>query len=92
MKLIGRDVLAHFRQKHSDVRPQVDAWIVEVEEAKWTSFHDIRKRYASASAIPDSKVVFNLKGNKYRVRAQVNYQYGIVKVDRAGTHKEYMKW
>jgi mRNA interferase HigB len=92
MKLIGRDVLAQFRQKHSDVRSRVDAWIAEVENVAWSSFHDIKQRYASASSIPGGKVVFNLKGNKYRLRVQINYQYGVVKVDRAGTHNEYMNW
>jgi mRNA interferase HigB len=92
MKLIGRDKLAEFKRKHSDARSQVEAWTAEVEEAQWGSFHDVKRRYASASSLPDGKVVFNLKGNRYRLRAQVNYKLGIVKVDRVGTHEEYDRW
>lgn len=92
MKLIGRHILVQFKRKHADIRSQVDAWEAEVEEAEWATFHDLRRRYASASSVPGGKVVFNLKGNKYRLRARINYQYGIVSVDHAGTHEEYLKW
>jgi mRNA interferase HigB len=92
MKLIGRHILVQFKLKHADVRSQVDAWEAEVKDAEWTTFHDIRRRYASASSIPAGRVIFNLKGNKYRLRVMVNYPNRIVKVDRAGTHEEYLKW
>lgn len=92
MKLIGRDKLTHFKQKHGDVRSQVDAWEAEVKLARWSSFHDVRKKYGSASYVPEGMVVFNLKGNKYRLRVIVNYAFGIVVVDRIGTHDEYMDW
>mgnify|MGYP003644015526 CR=1 len=92
MKLVGRDILVQFKLKHADVRSQVDAWEAEVKAVNWVSFHDLRERYSSASSVPDGKVVFNLKGNKYRLRVRVDYQNGIVKIDRAGTHEEYSKW
>jgi mRNA interferase HigB len=92
MKLIGRPILADFKQRHADVRSQVDAWEAEGEEAEWATFHELRSRYASASMVPGDKVVFNLKGNKYRLRVVISYPNRIVKVDRVGTHEECLKW
>ncbi len=92
MKLLGMKVLEEFRLNHADIRDQLDAWIAEVFEAEWKTPQDIKDRYARASFLAGNCVVFNLKGNSYRLDVKVNYKNQIVLVRRIGTHKEYDTW
>lgn len=92
MKLIGLEVLENFRRGHADIRNPLDAWEAEARDAQWTTPQDIKARYASASFIGDDRVVFNIKGTKYRLDVKVNYRHQIVLVKRIGTHEEYNKW
>ena len=69
------------------------AWAAEVEDAEWQNTMDIKNRYRrTASIIDGGRVVFNLKGNKYRLDTRINFPTRIVLVVRAGTHAEYDRW
>ncbi len=92
MKVIGRNQLDDFAAQHADVRSQIDAWICEVEDAEWLTPNDIKARFPSASFLPNSRVVFNLKGKHYRLDTKVNYKNQIMLIKRIGTHAEYDKW
>lgn len=92
MRLAGRLLLEEFASKHAEIRGPLRAWIAEVEEARWRSPSDVKSRYPSASILSENRVVFNLKGNKYRMETKINYEVGVVLVTRIGTHKEYSKW
>jgi len=92
MKIVGRNILERFTRAHADVRGQVDAWVCEVEEAKWETPSDIKERYAHASFLLNNRVVFNLKGNKYRLDTKVGFKNQVVLVIRIGTHAEYSTW
>lgn len=92
MKIVGRQILEDLKQKHADVRSQVDAWEAEVKDALWETPHDIKARYPSASLLADRRVIFNLKGPRYRLSIQVSYKNKMVYIEKAGTHDEYMKW
>lgn len=92
MKLIGRKKLDDFKNRYADVRSQLDAWEAEVLIATWSKPMDVKQRYASASILSDNQIVFNLKGNKYRLLVQVSYKNTIVFIKNIGTHDEYMNW
>ena len=92
MEIFGRNTLADFKAKHQDASSQIDAWVAEVGVARWDKPPDIKARYVSASFLSDRHVVFNIKGNKYRLLVQVSYKNQVVFVKKAGTHQEYMKW
>jgi mRNA interferase HigB len=92
MRLVGRAVLTAFAKQHADVRGPLNAWIVEVEEASWNGPADIKARYPSASLLSDNRVIFNIKGNTYRIETKVSYEITVVLVTRIGTHAEYSKW
>lgn len=92
MNILGRIILSTFKAAHADASSQIDAWEAEVEAASWGKPADIKARYSSASFLPENHVVFNIKGNKYRLLVQITYKSRIVLVKRAGTHQEYMKW
>ncbi len=92
MRLLGREILWEFARSHGDAGPQVDAWIAEVMEAKWTTPAHLKARYPKASILSSNRVVFNLNGNRYRLVVLINYTVGVVVVERIGTHAEYSRW
>jgi mRNA interferase HigB len=92
MELLGRNILSDFKAAHPDACSQIDSWEAEVKGADWQTPSDIKARYGSASVLKDNHIVFNIKGNKYRLLVQVAYKTKIVLVKKAGTHQEYMNW
>lgn len=91
MKLVGLLKLEEFKQTHADSRRPLDSWRKEVEDAKWDGPHDIKMRYPSASFLANNLVIFNIKGNKYRLVIKAKYRNGVVMIDWIGTHAEYDK-
>lgn len=92
MRVVGREKLELFAVRHADVRSQIDAWLWEVMEADWESSVDVKSRYRTASFLAENRVVFNLRGNKYRLVAKISYTAQVVFVERVGTHAEYSRW
>jgi len=92
MKVVGRKDLDSFAHKHADVRAQIDPWLCEVEEDEWQTPNDIKKRYSHASFLVNNRVIFNLKGNKYRLDTKVSFKNQVVLIVRIGTHEEYSTW
>ena len=92
MRLVGKEVLAQFAKQHAAIRGPLNAWIFEVEEADWTGPADIKARYPNASILNDNRVMFNIKGNSYRIETKVSYAIKVVLATRIGTHAEYSKW
>lgn len=60
-----------FWEKHKDCEQQLKAWYDEAQEASWTSPVDIKTLYPSASFLIDNRVVFNIKGNSYRLIVKI---------------------
>ncbi|MBL8159121.1 type II toxin-antitoxin system HigB family toxin [Candidatus Saccharibacteria bacterium] len=92
MTLHNKEELASFKRKHPDAVGQINAWEAEVEAADWQSSHRVKERYSHASIINRREIVFNISGNKYRIWVLISYLNRIVKVIKAGTHREYDKW
>ncbi len=92
MRVVGRQLLEDFKRQHADARGSVDAWLAEAKEATWETPHHVKERYASASILRNGVVVFNIRGNRYRLAVRIAYQTQIVKVLAVGTHKEYDSW
>jgi len=67
------------------------AWIAEVKAANWSTPADVKAKYGSASILRNSRVVFNICGNSYRLVVSINYDTSIVYVRFVGTHSEYDK-
>ena len=91
MRLVGRDKLDQFCTEHADCRKWIAAWITDVGEARWRTPQDIKDRYASASMLERNTVIFNVRGNEYRLVTVVAYQVGVVAVEWIGTHAEYSR-
>ena len=91
MRVIAKRTLRDFWIKHSDSEQQLTAWFRETEKANWTSMKDLKTEYPSASILKDNRVVFNIKGNHFRLIVQFNLEYQICWIRFVGTHSEYDK-
>ena len=89
MRVTGRKRLDDFCRKHADARAWIENWVADVESVAWRTPQDIRNRYASASFLPAGVVIFNVKGNAYRLEASVAYGAGLISVRWIGTHRAY---
>lgn len=91
LRIFNRSTLKLFWTKHADAEQALRAWHQEVEGASWQGPVDIRARYASASIV-GSRVVFDIRGNRYRLVVDVKYApFFCVYVRFMGTHAEYDK-
>ena len=71
------------------MKAALDAWFDEVSKATWASSADVKKLYATASVVSAERIVFNIKGNDYRLVVAVDFEKGIVWIKWLGTHKAY---
>ena len=91
MRTISRKALREFWEKHPDARQPLQAWYADVKHADWKSPANIKNVYHNASFLANNRIVFNIKGNRYRIVVAVQYKYGIVYIRFIGTHQEYDK-
>jgi len=95
MRIIARRTLRQFveslagKRDQSAVKAALDAWFDEVSKAEWTSTADVKRLYATASIVSAARIVFNIKGNDYRLVVSVDFEKSIVWIKWIGTHKAY---
>lgn len=95
MRVIARRTLREFVGSlvgHRDqpaVKAALDAWFQEVRKARWKSTADVKQAYATASVVMADRIVFNIKGNSYRLVVAVDFEKGIVWIKWIGTHGDY---
>jgi len=92
MHVISRKHITDFSSKHSNSKKSLQAWYAEATTATWDTPQDIKDRYPSADLFADNKVIFNIKGNSYRLLVRVAFRAQTVFILRIGTHAEYSKW
>jgi mRNA interferase HigB len=91
VRIIAKSTLRDFWIIHRDCEEQLKSWYDEAEKSNWISPNEIKLDYPSASILQDNRVVFNIKGNSYRLIVKINYKFGIVWIRFIGTHGEYDK-
>ena len=93
MRIISVKTIKDFwgNDKYRDAEQPLKAWHHEAKQAKWKSPNEIKFKYRSASILNNNRVVFNIKGNQYRLVVAVNYNFQIIFIRFIGTHKEYDK-
>lgn len=95
MRIIARNTLTRFlewlegHKDHRAVKAALDSWFQEARKAEWMNSSDVKASYAHASIVGADRVVFNIKGNGYRLVTAVDYRRGIVFIKWLGAHKEY---
>jgi mRNA interferase HigB len=91
MTLVGQDKIDAFVKRNAQARKSMQAWVTEVKHAHWNTPQDIKNRYRSADFLKNNRVIFDIKGNSYRLLVKVAYHTGVVFVEWIGTHGEYDK-
>jgi mRNA interferase HigB len=91
MRIIAKSTLRVFWEEYPDAEEPLLAWYREVEKEVWATPAELKEKYRSASIVGDKRVVFNIKGNDYRLVVKINYPYHVVYVRFIGTHAAYDK-
>lgn len=89
MRIVAIKTLRQFWARQRDAEEPLKAWYAEASSAQWRTPRDILARYRSADILPDNRVVFNIKGNQYRLVVKIHYNTGIVYIRFIGTHNDY---
>jgi mRNA interferase HigB len=95
VRIIARRTLREFvaeRARHKDasaLKSALDAWFDEVKKAHWKNAADVKRLYRTASIVSADRIVFNIKGNDYRLVAAVDFLRAIVWIKWIGTHTDY---
>ena len=89
MRIIARKTLKDFWERHPDAEHSLRAWYADAKRSRWRSPVDIKSVYRNAGFVANNRVVFNIKGNAYRVVIALQYGFSIVYIRFAGTHEEY---
>jgi mRNA interferase HigB len=88
MRIIAKSTLREFWELHPDAEEPLLAWYREVQKEDWNSPAKVKEKYRSASLVGD-RVVFNIKGNNYRLVVRINYAFRVVYVRFVGIHRQY---
>lgn len=93
MRIIKETTLTEYckQSKYRQIEESVKAWIYEVRFSTWNNANELKAKYGNASIISSKRVVFNIKGNDYRLIVDIEYKLKIVFIVWFGTHKEYDK-
>lgn len=89
MKIVAVKILREFWLKFPDAEQHLKVWVDEVKQASWSQPADIKEKFRSASILKNRRVVFNIKGNDYRLIVSVAYRFGAVYIKFIGTHTQY---
>jgi mRNA interferase HigB len=89
VRIISRRLLREFWEIHPDAAIHLQTWFHDVEHATWKTPADVKAVYRNASFVAHNRIIFNIKGNHYRLVVVVVYQYGMVYIRFVGTHEEY---
>jgi len=89
MNVVAIKILRKFWEKFPDSEQHLKAWVDEVRNASWSQHSNTKEKYRNASILKNRRVVFNIKGNDYRVVAAVAYRFQAVYIKFIGAHKEY---
>jgi len=91
VRVIAKRTLRVFWIKHADSEQQLTSWYRETEKADWNSINELKTEYPNASILKDNRIVFNIKGNNYRLIVKFNFEFQICWIRFIGTHAEYDK-
>ena len=89
MRVVAIKVLREFWTLNPDAEQHLRAWFDEAKQATWNRPSDIKEKYSSASILKNRRVVFNIKGNDYRLIVSIAYKFNAVYIKFIGTHKQY---
>ena len=93
MRIIAFRTIREFyeKPKYADSETSLRAWYHDVKTAEWKSSKELKQQYKNASVVGEGRVVFNIKGNGYRLVVAIDYEFQVIFIRFIGTHKDYDK-
>lgn len=91
MRILAKKILRDFWEKNPETKEQLKSWYQETSKSNWTNPNYVKEEFPNSRLIPNNRVIFNIKGNQYRLIVRVNYKYQMVYVRFIGTHEDYDK-
>src|SRR5258706_4808102 len=91
MRIIALGTLRNLWQRHEDAEIPLRSWYAAASRADWRSPADVKSAYRNASFVANNRIVFNIKGNEYRLVAAAHYNRGTMYIRFVGTHRDYDK-
>lgn len=89
--VISKKRLKEHVKQYPDAKSQLETWYYEAKNASWKTPIDVKNKYGKASILKESRVVFDIKGKKYRLVVQINYAAEVINIRWFGTHDAYNK-
>jgi mRNA interferase HigB len=89
MHIISIKKLRDFWTQHPDAETALRTWYADTSRSIWRTPADIKERYPTASLVGTDHIVFNIKGNRYRLVVVVIFRNEIIYIRFIGTHPEY---
>ncbi len=91
LRVIAKKPLREFWLKHADCEQQLKSWYRETEKSNWNDINELKVEYPSASILKENRIVYNIKGNQYRLIVKINFEFQICWIRFIGTHAQYDK-
>ena len=91
MQVINIPLLEAYWKKHPDTRKALIAFLYEVQTASWKTFNDLKASYPRASLVGNNRVVFDIRGNNYRLVTRISWKEDKMLLEFIGSHAEYDK-
>ncbi len=89
MRIIAKKTLVQFYTEYPDAKTALEEWYEKTQEAQWENFAQVKQRFNSADYVGNNRIVFNIKGDKYRIVALVLFRIQMVYIRFIGTHNNY---
>jgi mRNA interferase HigB len=90
-RIFSKSTLRDFWEIHAETEQYLKTWYETVKNADWKTPNDVKQTYANASILKNNRIVFNIKGNSYRLIAKFNFEKQWIFIRFIGTHSEYDK-
>ena len=91
MRIIAKKTLKAFWDLHKDAEQPLRSWYDIVRKENWINFNEIKSQFRNASIVGNDRVVFNIKGNSYRLVVRIDFNWKVMYIRFIGTHNEYDK-
>ncbi len=90
-RIFAKSTLRKFWEKYPEAEQYLKTWYDTAIKADWKTPHDVKNAYVNASILKNNRIVFNIKGNEFRLVAKFNFERQWIFIRFVGTHKEYDK-
>lgn len=88
-RIVAKRTIREFWEKHPDSKEYLETWHETVKGANWRNPNEIKEFYSTVSILKNSRIVFNIRGNHYRLVAKINFEKQWLFIRFIGTHKDY---